>query len=229
MSPQKLLRWFWKSSWRRRACWIFLALGSASLIGLFSAERKLLSATDRIHTPQSAPYQAVALVLGCSPTLRDGRENLFFKYRMESAAALFHAGRVHTLLLSGDNSRADYNEPGRMREALLQKGVPSNRMVLDYAGFSTFDSIARARDVFGCRQLTLISQKDHVLRALYIADALGLEAIGVEARDVGLQAGWKTKTRESLARVGTVLDLHLLGRKPKFLGPKIEIPTHPEP
>jgi SanA protein len=138
---------------------------------------------------------------------------------------LYRQGKVGHLLVSGDNSRKDYDEPTAMRDALVALGVPGDRVVLDYAGFSTLDSVVRARDVFGQNQLLIVSQKDHVMRAIYIARAKGMDAIGVSAEDVGFGVGLRTDCREALARVRTVLDVWVWGRTPKFLGPRVEIPV----
>ena len=102
-------------------------------------------------------------------------------------------------------------------------GVPEDRIVLDYAGFSTLDSVVRAKKVFGLSDFCVITQRDHALRAIYIAKANGIDAVGFPARDVSALNGLRTRVRESLARVRTLLDIHLLGRKPHFLGPSIDI------
>lgn len=169
------------------------------------------------------PHKRVGLVLGCSPVLKSGEPNSFFNNRMEAAAAAFKAHKVDYLLVSGDNRAATYDEPTAMRDALVKRGVPADRIVLDYAGFSTLDSIVRAKKVFGLSEFCIITQRDHALRALYIAQANGIEAVAFPARDVSALRGMRTHTRESLARVRTLLDVHLLGRKPHFLGPRIEI------
>ena len=97
----------------------------------------------------SVPHSQVAVVLGCSPTARSGRANLFFRNRVQAAAELVHAGKADYLLVSGDNHTKDYDEPTAMRGELVKLGVPADRIVLDYAGFSTLDTIVRAKKVFG--------------------------------------------------------------------------------
>lgn len=208
----------------RRLAW---AGGVALLVGagaVLWAGHRIAREASRVHTVSSSPVRHVALVLGCSPRLRDGRENWFFRNRIECAAQLFREGKAHYLLVSGDNSRKEYDEPTAMKEALVQLGVPAQRIYLDYAGFSTLDSVVRAQAVFGQQEILIVSQKDHVMRALYIAAAHGIRAAGVAARDVGFQAGLRTRVREALARVRTVLDIHVLGRTPHFLGPRVPIP-----
>lgn len=220
----------WKVSGRVLGWWILrvgavLALGS--VLAIWVARQRILGMGDRVYAMEVVPKHPVGLVLGCGPTLRDGGENWYFRNRMDCAAAVFRAGRVDHLLVSGDNSRVDYDEPTAMKEALVERGVPAERIVLDYAGFSTLDSVVRAREVFGQETLLIISQRDHVLRAVYLAEAHGIEAVGVAASEVGFRTGWKTDLREGLARVRAVLDVKLLNRRPHFLGPRIEIALEP--
>jgi SanA protein len=170
------------------------------------------------------PTNDVALVLGTSHRARSGRPNLYFKHRMEAAAELYHAGKVKHLLLSGDNSTMQYNEPWTMRKALIAAGVDSSHITLDYAGFRTLDSVVRAREVFGQQRFTVVSQRFHNERAVYIARRLGIDAVGYNAKDVGGATGLRNKTRERLARVKLFLDL-LVGKTPKFLGEPVEIPV----
>jgi SanA protein len=169
------------------------------------------------------PHQRVGLVLGCSPLLSSGAPNWYFENRIAAAAAVYRAQKVDYLLLSGDNHTRTYDEPTAMKTALVRLGIPESRIVLDYAGFSTLDSIVRAKKVFGLSEFCVITQRDHALRAIYIAKANGMEVTGFPAKDVPALRGLRTRVRESLARVRTLLDVHLLGRKPHFLGPTIEI------
>jgi len=125
--------------------------------------------------------------------------------------------------VSGDNSRKTYDEPADMKRALVRLGVPEDRIVCDYAGFSTLDSVVRAREVFLEEALIVVSQEFHVRRAIYIGKARGVDLIGFAARDVPRRHGIQTELRESLARFKAVLDVSLLGRRPRFLGEPIEI------
>lgn len=169
------------------------------------------------------PHRKVGLVLGCSRRLSDGSSNPFFANRMQAAAALFLAGKVDYLLVSGDNRTRRYNETRDMRKALIKLGVPARNVVCDYAGFRTLDSIVRAGEVFGQASLTIISQKFHNERAIFIAQHKGIDAIGFNAREVVAPEGFVTGFREHLARVRTILDVYLLDTPPRFLGDRIEI------
>lgn len=208
---------------------LFLLLtGAATVTAVvaiaYSARRIERSATGAVIPDLATlPHRRVGLVLGCSPTLSSGKANWYFENRIAAAAALFQAGKVDYLLVSGDNHAATYDEPGAMRDALVKRGVPADRIVLDHAGFSTLDSVVRAQKVFGLSDLCIISQRDHAQRAVYIAKSKGIRAVAFPAQDVTTRNGLRTRLRESLARVRTLLDLHVLGRKPRFLGPAIEI------
>ncbi len=124
--------------------------------------------------------------------------------------------------MSGDHGRMSYNESQDMKDALMKYGVPENVIYLDYAGFRTLDSVVRMNKIFGQNNFTIISQKFHNERAVFIARTEGLNAIGYNAREVDKYNGLRTKVREKFARVKLFLDM-LAGKKPKFLGEPIEI------
>lgn len=171
----------------------------------------------------SVPRNRVALLLGTNPRNRRGGLNSYFINRIKTAAELYHSGKVEYIIASGDNHTRLYDEPTAMRDSLVGRGVPEDKIILDYAGFRTFDSVVRAKEVFGCDSLTIISQSDHNARALYIARNKGIEAVAVAAP---LRAGRFVRTRltlrEWLARDKMMLDIWF-GREPHFLGEKIEI------
>lgn len=178
------------------------------------------SVANRIYQDvQTVPAEEVALVLGTTPYVASGQQNLFFDARIDAAAELYHTGKVRHLLLSGDNRHHTYNEPKAMQKALLEKGVPATAMTLDYAGFRTLDSIVRTRSVFGLSRVMVITQNFHNRRALFIARQKDIEAIGFNASDVSLNYGRQIYMREFLARVKAVLDIFVLRTKPHFDGP----------
>ena len=146
-----------------------LALGAmALLVSLLSwlAERRLetLAASYITDDPARLPDVPVALVLGAAPIGPEGGPNRYFVYRLDAAAALHKAGKVKYLLVSGDNSRPDYDEPTAMREGLIKRGVPAEAIYRDFAGFRTLDSILRAESVFGQTRLIIVSQRFHLSR-----------------------------------------------------------------
>lgn len=183
-----------------------------------STETRIYSTIDKI------PKKDVGLVLGASKYLgyRNQYINPYFKRRMEAAAELYHSGKVKHLLVSGDNHSKDYDEPSDMRDYLISLGVPCEAITLDYAGFRTFDSMIRAKLIFGLNSFTIISQEFHNQRALFICDQLGIDAIAFNAKDVYM--GPKSYLREYMAKTKSVIDF-LIGTQPKFLGCREKIKT----
>lgn len=171
----------------------------------------------------SIPHNRVALLLGTNPLNRHGGPNSYFVNRVTTAAKLYHAGKINFIIASGDNHTRLYDEPSAMRDSLVAHGVPAGRIILDFAGFRTLDSVVRAREIFGCDSLTIISQADHNARALYLAESNGIKAVALSAP---LRAGrWvriRLAIRECLARDKMMFDIWF-GRQPHFLGEKIEI------
>lgn len=171
---------------------------------------------------RQVPRRRVGLVLGCSSRLAGGAPNPYFSLRVEAAAALHQAGVVDYILVSGDNGTRDYDEPSTFKAALIERGVPAERLVLDYAGFRTLDSVVRAREVFGVDDFVVVSQRAHSERAVFLARRLGMNAVGYAAGEVSGLSGFKTNAREWFARAKAVIDLNV-GTRPRFLGPKIPI------
>ncbi|WP_179945495.1 SanA/YdcF family protein [Spirosoma radiotolerans] len=161
------------------------------------------------------PVNDVGLVLGTSKFVRTGKENLFFRYRMEATARLWKEGKVKYLILSGNNDSEYYNEPVDMQRALVRLGVPASVMTLDYAGYRTFDSVVRCKDVFNQEKITIISQNFHNARALYIGNHEGMEAIAFAAQDVPDGYSLRTLIREYLARPYALLDVYLIRPQPE--------------
>ena len=183
------------------------------------------SANGRLYSNVTdIPYNKVGLLLGTSKFVgTDKRENPFYNFRIDAAIQLIKAGKIKYLIISGDNSKDDYNEPASMRTDLINAGVDSSIIYLDYAGFRTFDSMKRLKEIFGQDSATIISQQFHNERAIYIGSRMGISAIGFNAKDVSSSTGFKTNIREKFARVKVFLDFWF-GTKPKYLGEKINIP-----
>ena len=168
------------------------------------------------------PHRKVGLLLGTSRYGKHHWLNYYYKYRIEATVALFRAGKIDYVLISGDNGTKHYNEPEMMQADLIAAGIPAARIVLDYAGFRTLDSILRCRDVFGEDNFVIISQPFHNQRALFIAARKGIHAIAFNAQDVSAQYGLQVQLREKLARVKMMLDL-LFHKGPKYYGPHVQI------
>ncbi|MDA0177198.1 YdcF family protein [Mesoflavibacter profundi] len=171
---------------------------------------------------ENLPTNKVGLVLGAGKITSNGYVNLYYKYRLEAAYLLWKNNKIDKILISGDNSRKDYDEPSTFKSDLIQLGVPETDIYLDYAGFRTLDSVVRAKKIFGLENVTIISQKFHNERAIYLAENFNLNATAFNAKDVSNRYGFKTKIREYLARTKAVIDV-IMNKQPKYLGPKVEI------
>lgn len=167
-----------------------------------------LYAMNKIHQKDDAPSERVAVVFGAG-LRRDGTPTPILRDRVETAADLYFSGKVEKLLMSGDNRFLEYNEPGSMRDYAISLGVPPDVIVLDYAGRRTYDTCYRAKAIFELQNVILVTQKFHLPRALFICNALGIQATGVEANNREYWRGsllvWNF--REQLATVGAFWDV----------------------
>ncbi|HUH27413.1 SanA/YdcF family protein [Gelidibacter sp.] len=180
-------------------------------------------AKDAVYSKvNDLPKNKVGLLLGTSKYRAQGGINLYYAYRIDAAVALFNAGKIDYILVSGDNGTEYYDEPTTFKNDLVKRGIPEDRIVLDFAGFRTLDSVLRAKEVFGQESFTIISQKFHNERAVYLAKHFNINAIGFNARDVTHRYGLKTRAREYLARIKASIDV-VFNVQPKFLGEKIKI------
>lgn len=177
------------------------------------AEGKTYSSTTQI------PKNKVGLILGTSKRIIGGQPNPYYEYRILATVSLYKADKIDFVLVSGDNGSIYYNEPTTMKKDLVARGIPEEHIFLDYAGFRTLDSMVRAKEVFGLKEVTIISQKFHNERAIYIAEKKGLKALGFNATDISLESGLRVQLREYFARVKVFLDL-ALKVQPQFYGDK---------
>lgn len=190
----------------------------ANITAVWASRGRIFSDVSQV------PVTKVGLVFGTTDRV-GGRENLYFRYRIDAATEAFHAGKVETLIVSGDNrSSRYYNEPEKMRQALVARGIPAERIVDDDGGMRTLDSVINAKEIFGADTVLLISQRFQIERAIYLAQAHGINAYGFEARDVKSHAGMKTRIREIGARVKMWLDVNFLNTRPQRLGKKANMP-----
>lgn len=210
-----------RKKWMRIVLWLALACAVVALVcDTIVRHNTNGRAYDDIN---SLPHNKVGLLLGTSPLDKQGNTNYYFIYRIDAAEQLIKSGKIDYILVSGDNSSVGYDEPTWMRDSLVGRGVPEDRIVLDFAGLRTLDSVVRAKEVFGQDSITIISQLFHNERALYLADHNGINAIAYNAKDVTLWHKWlKIHGREYLARVKMMIDL-AINKQPHFLGEKVEI------
>lgn len=209
--------------------WVYIGIGVVVFLIWLLNHWVINNTYSYIYTSWSLlPENDVGLVLGTSPYTRDGQANPQFQGRVEAAAQLYQLGKVRHLLISGANPDKTYNEPRAMWQALIKLGVPQSAITMDFAGFRTFDSVARAQLVFGINRLTVITQKYHAYRAVFIGKKLHIQIVAYAApggADLGIFS--RTRIREVLARVKAVLDIFLLDTEPKFAGSPEKILLQP--
>lgn len=149
--------------------------------------------------------------------------SLILKDRVDYAIKIYEAGKADRLLFSGDHGQKDYDEVNAMMDYAISKGVPKDVIFLDHAGFSTYESMYRARDVFCVKSAIIVTQRFHISRAVYIARALGLDAVGVNSDPRAYSNATSDAIRESLARVKDFFSVNIFLPKPKYLGDAIPI------
>ena len=212
------------SKWARRIKWSILT-GTILIFAVIVCANYAVRHTAKAFISQnidSIPQNKAGLLLGTSKLLRSGLPNQYFQNRIQATVDLYKAGKIEVVVISGDNSRKGYNEPEDMKSELMLRGIPEDKIYLDYAGFRTLDSVVHMEKIFGQKSFTIISQKFHNQRAIYIAHAKGLQVVGYNAEDVNAYSGFKTQLREKFARVKLFLDLWT-GKNPKFLGEPVII------
>ncbi|MCT7354128.1 YdcF family protein [Streptomyces sp. 15-116A] len=193
------------------------AVMAGCVLALLPATWLRLASEGRLHTVADAPRTEVAVVFGAG--LWQGEPSPYLAHRLDAAAELYRAGRIEVVLVTGDNSRVDYDEPDAMRAYLTRHGVPDARIVSDYAGFDTWDSCVRAKKIFGVDRAVLISQGFHVRRAVALCRAAGVTSYGVGVDEPHDGTWYYGTVREVLAAGKAAADA-AFRPDPRFLGPR---------
>jgi len=163
------------------------------------------------------PKTKVGLLLGTSRYLKNNSPNAYFFNRIDATVKLFKSGKIQHVLVSGDNGTKEYNEPEDMKTELIARGIPENKITLDFAGFDTYDSMIRAQRIFGQNKFIVVSQHFHNQRAVYIARRFGIDAYGFDAGEVKKHGAFLTKLREYFACVKAYVEVKA-SVDPTFLG-----------
>jgi vancomycin permeability regulator SanA len=203
---------------RRLGFWGAVATAIAVIAGSLCSLWVQTTAFGHVYDEKSVPPAPVALVLGAE-VYPGGTPSPFLAARLDIAKRLLDAGKVRAILVSGDHSRWDYDEPGAMQVYLVARGVPASQVVLDYAGFDTYDSCARARRVFGVRRAIVVTQSYHIDRAVTLCRNQGIDANGIGDDSVRIyKEPWAHSVlRERGAIVKAAIDA-LSHRDPVYLG-----------
>ncbi|MFE2355199.1 vancomycin high temperature exclusion protein [Streptomyces parvulus] len=193
------------------------AVVAGCVLALLPATWMHLVTGDRLRATADVPRTAVAVVFGAG--LWDGEPSPYLAHRLDAAAGLYRAGRIEVVLVTGDNSREEYDEPDAMRAYLVRHGVPDGRIVSDYAGFDTWDSCVRAKKIFGVDRAVLISQGFHIRRAVALCQEAGVVSYGVGVDERHDATWYYGGVREVLAAGKAALDA-AFEPDPRFLGPE---------
>ncbi|MCZ8521750.1 MULTISPECIES: SanA/YdcF family protein [Paenibacillus] len=197
-----------------------LLLGGLS-VGLIDRHVRAAAAPYLFRAEEVPPAEAI-LVLGAR-VYPDGRVSDIVKDRLDTGVELYRLGRAPKILVSGDHGRKDYDEVNTMKNYLLKAGVPEADIFMDHAGFDTYDSMYRARDVFLVRKAIVVTQDYHVKRAVYLGRELGIDTYGVASDHRNYRKIVQYEAREVLARSKDFWGVHVLHAKPKCLGEAIPI------
>jgi SanA protein len=212
---------------RRTVLWMLLAVVAVVLLMVIVVLACNLAVTrstgdNIVKSVQDAPTAECAIILGAL-VYQDGTPSSMVADRLTTGIALYKAGKVKKLLISGDHGQTTYDEVNAMLKYCLDRGVPDEDVFTDHAGFDTYDTMYRARDVFQVKDCLVVTQGFHLSRAVYTARSLGLDATGVRADIQTYPGGSRFALREWPARVKAVFQLKLTHPEPRFLGPVIPI------
>lgn len=204
---------------------VVLALGIVGAGIVFGIDAYVVHSTsDQILSPEDAALLEdvdCILVLGCK-VQSDGTPSAMLEDRLRRSVELYHAGTAPKLLMSGDHGTMTYNEVQSMKQYAIDYNIASGNIFMDHAGFSTYESIYRARDIFQAKKIVIVTQEYHLYRALYIANALGIEAYGVSADYRNYSGQFSRDVREVLARNKDWLT-SIFQPEPTYLGDAIPI------
>lgn len=189
---------------------------AACVLALLPSAWIYATASPRLRDVREAPAAQVAVVFGAG--LDGGRPSPYLAARLNAAVSLYRAGKVRVILVTGDNGRVEYDEPDAMRRYLTERGIPAERVVADYAGFDTWDSCARARQVFGVKRAVLVSQEFHIRRAVALCRAAGIDSYGVGVSNTHDATWYAGGVREVFAAGKAVVNA-VVRPDPTFLGP----------
>lgn len=210
--------------YKKRICILLLGIILVGAAGIVSINFYVKAVSkDRIVTADNAYSQSTDCILVLGAGIReDGTPTPMLEERLDMGIALYHSGAAPKLLMSGDHGRKDYDEVQTMKDYAIEKGVPSSDIFMDHAGFSTYESLYRARDIFQADKLIIVTQKYHLYRSLYIAGSLGIDSLGVSADTQRYGGQTYRELREILARNKDFLT-SLYKPNPTYLGESIPV------
>ncbi|MCH5265513.1 MAG: YdcF family protein [Lachnospiraceae bacterium] len=216
--------WYGKGKWLKRIILLAVAAGILGILAILGMNGYIkASVADSIYTEEeveAVPQVDCIMVLGAG--VKDGEPSLVLRDRLDRGIELYQQGISERILMSGDHGRTGYDEVHIMKQYAMEAGVPEECIFMDHAGFSTYESMYRAKEVFEVKSLAIVTQPYHEYRAVFAAQKLGLTAYGTPSKKTVYQGSWMLEVREMLARAKDFVWL-LVKPKPTYLGEKIPI------
>lgn len=211
--------------WGKRTMGIFISLLIVSLIIVILAISNVNSYKKYIYNIEDIPKGKDAIIVLGAGVKNDGTPSDILADRLETSIEVYNEDTAGALILSGDHGREEYNEVGAMKEYVLKKNIDESIVFMDHAGFSTYDTMYRSKEIFKVKSAIIVTNEYHLPRALYIARKLGIEAYGVKSDKRGYQLMDSYKKREVLAKIKDFAYVNILKPEPKFLGESIPVST----
>lgn len=211
--------------WGKRTMGIFVSLLIVSLIIVILAISNVNSYKKYIYNIEDIPKGKDAIIVLGAGVKNDGTPSDILADRLETSIEVYNEGAAGALILSGDHGREEYNEVGAMKDYVLKNNIDESIVFMDHAGFSTYDTMYRAKEIFKVKSAVIVTNEYHLPRALYIARKLGIEAYGVKSDKRGYQLMDSYKKREALAKLKDFAYVNVLKPEPKFLGESIPVST----
>ncbi len=198
----------------------FSSLGIIGLIMVCLINDYMLESTKKLLNPNKLEKVDCILILGAG--IENNKPSFMLKDRLDKGIELYQKGVSNKILMSGDHGRIDHDEVNVMKNYAIEKGVPASSIYLDHAGFSTYDSIYRAKYIFGIQKMVIVSQKYHLPRALYLSNMFQIDAYGIAAEEIDYAGNQYREIREVLARNKDFV-LGIIKPPAKYLGEKISL------
>lgn len=211
--------------WGKRTMSIFISLLIVSLIIVILAISNVNSYKKYIYNIEDIPKGKDAIIVLGAGVKNDGTPSDILADRLETSIEVYNEGAAGALILSGDHGREEYNEVGAMKDYVLKNNIDESIVFMDHAGFSTYDTMYRAKEIFKVKSAVIVTNEYHLPRALYIARKLGIEAYGVKSDKRRYQLMDSYKKREALAKLKDFAYVNILKPEPKFLGESIPVST----
>ncbi|MBS5938145.1 ElyC/SanA/YdcF family protein [Clostridium sp.] len=211
--------------WGKRTMGIFISLLIVSLIIVILAISNVNSYKKYIYNIEDIPKGEDTIIVLGAGVKNNGTPSDILADRLETSIEVYNEGAAGALILSGDHGREEYNEVGAMKDYVLKNNIDESIVFMDHAGFSTYDTMYRAKEIFKVKSAVIVTNEYHLPRALYIARKLGIEAYGVKSDKRGYQLMDSYKKREVLAKLKDFAYVNILKPEPKFLGESIPVST----